>query len=171
MNPPPRARQLILLGVLLLVAWYIVYDWVDVYGPLLSDRVEAMGDLRIGALNDAQIQAAFERTRAAHPADAVLIFIDADHQGRKYEVHVAAPDRDQAIEQRQRFVTAFAAECTAASGRVLWTSTNATPQVQMSPTAGLWLGRTKLGLLLLGLAALAAGGLLYLNPRKLFTRA
>ncbi|MEP7366067.1 MAG: hypothetical protein ABI972_22645 [Acidobacteriota bacterium] len=170
---PPRiawARRWILLGVLLLAAAYIVDDWAEIYGPYLADRVEASGDLRVGHLTDNQVQAAFDRTRAAQRVEAALLFLNADHQGRRYEVRLHAPDREQAVERAKNFLDQFAAECTAQSGNVLWTNHNATPQSQMSPLAGLWLRRIKLGLLFSGLAFLALGGLLYIDPRKLRLR-
>lgn len=162
--------RLLLLGVVLLVADYIFYDWGDLYGPYLADRFSASGEIKVADQDDGQVQAAFQRTLASQPVDAFLVPIDADTVRRHYEVRLTAPDRDQALEQIRAFMAKFAEECKARKGNVLWTSESSYSLPQLSPTTGLWLGRIKLGLLLLALAALAVGALLYVGPRMLRLR-
>ena len=163
--------QLILLGVALLVADYFIYDFGDIYGPYLADRYSASAEIAIADLKEDQIQAAYQRALAAHPLEGFLVLVDADSNRRRYEVRLTAPTRDEALEHANKFIARFADESRGASGKVYWSSVSSYALPEMSPTAGLWLHRLKLGLLLAGLALAAAGGLLYLNPAKLGLRA
>ena len=167
---PPRiawARRLLLLAAALLVADYCVYDWGDIYGPYLADRHSASAEIAIADLKEDQIQAAYQRALAAHPLEGFLTLVDADSNRRRYEVRLTAPTREQALEHANTFIAKFAGECRATPGKVYWTTVSSYALPELSPTAGVWLGRLKLGLLVAGCAALAAGVLLYLGPRKL----
>jgi hypothetical protein len=160
--------RLILIGILMLGVDYVLTDSSrpgpyggDILERWLAERVVATGEIKVSAQSDERVQAAFKRARAAQPAESTLPFVEANDHGRKYEVWLMAPKRDQALAQLEALLAKFRDEYRGEFGRDLWTfSSPYVPPVRGQRMASMRL-RVNLGLLLPALGALAAGAWLF----------
>ena len=94
--------RLILVGILLLGVDYVLTDSSrsstgDILERWLAERVVATAEIKVSAQSDERVHVAFKRAQAAQPAESTLTLVESNERGRKYQVQLMAPKRDQAL--------------------------------------------------------------------------
>jgi hypothetical protein len=161
---PPRAawgRRLVLIGILLLGADYVLLertrgDGYVLIDRLLASRVTATGTLFVSPPDD-RLSALFEEGRRALGVEARLSLETSEPQAVKYGVTLTAPDRAAALTALEQLLAAVRDSYRAQTGHELTTFGSA--YVAPVVTSNLRAAKAGIlgGLLVLGLACVGVG--------------
>ena len=161
---PPRAawgRRLVLIGILLLGADYVLLertrgDGYVLIDRLLASRVTATGTLFVSPPDD-RLSALFEEGRRALGVEARLSLETSEPQAVKYDVTLTAPDRAAALTALEQLLAAVRDSYRVQTGHELTTFGSA--YVAPVVTSNLRAAKAGIlgGLLVLGLACVGVG--------------
>ena len=125
-----------------------------------ADKMLATGEITVMGHDSAKVEAAFERARAAVPAEAGLTLLENGRQSVKYQAWLTAPDRQTALAQIEAVLAGFQKEHGGEFGRDLWTFGSSWVEPAPTPKVRLWSRRISTavtGMFLLGAASVAGG--------------